>query len=104
MDFHHQENIYHFLIGLNDSFSHIRGQILLIKPLPSINKIFSLVLQEERQREIFGETFYGSQFNDISALLSRTSPNLNNRKQFPRKDKPTCNHYGLTRHTVEKCY
>jgi hypothetical protein len=40
-------------MGLNDSFAQIRGQILLIDPLPSINKVFSLVIQEERQCEIF---------------------------------------------------
>jgi hypothetical protein len=30
----------------------VRGQILLLDPLPAINKVFSLVLQEERQRGI----------------------------------------------------
>jgi Trp operon repressor len=30
MNFHHQEYIYHFIMGLNDSFSNIRGQILLL--------------------------------------------------------------------------
>jgi hypothetical protein len=48
MDFYHQEYITHFLMGLNDSFSNIRGQILLLEPLLPINKVFSLVLQEER--------------------------------------------------------
>ena len=46
MSYHHQKHIYEFLMGLNESFSQIRGQILLIDPLPSINKVFSLVIQE----------------------------------------------------------
>ncbi|XP_073045359.1 uncharacterized protein [Primulina eburnea] len=41
--FHHQEHIMMFLLGLNDSFSHIRGQLLLMDPLPPLNKIFALV-------------------------------------------------------------
>ena len=41
-----------FLIGLNDSFSHVRAQILMTNPLPSITKAFTLVVQEERQRNI----------------------------------------------------
>lgn len=41
-----------FLMGLNESYSHIRGQILLNEPMPPINKVFSLVIQEERQRGI----------------------------------------------------
>lgn len=42
-----------FLMGLNDSFTHIRSQLLLTDPIPSINKVFSLIIQEERQRSIF---------------------------------------------------
>lgn len=49
-----------FLMGLNGSFSHIHGQILLLEPLPSINKMFSLVIQEEKQREVGG--FFSSCF------------------------------------------
>jgi hypothetical protein len=46
-EYFHHEYVFQFLMDLNDSFSHIRGQILLIDPLPSINKVFALVLQEE---------------------------------------------------------
>jgi len=105
MDFHHQEYVYHFLMGLNDSFSNIRGQILLIEPLPPINKVFSLVLQDERQREVFGGNFPSSQFTDSSALLSSTSSTSQNVKQQSHcKTKPTCSHCGVIGHTVEKCY
>jgi hypothetical protein len=38
-----------FLTGLNDNFSMVKSQILLIDPLPPMNKIFSMVLQHERQ-------------------------------------------------------
>ena len=52
MSYHHQQHVYQFLMGLNESYSHVRGQILLMDPLPSINKVFSLIIQEERQRMI----------------------------------------------------
>ena len=38
-----------FLKGLNEQFSTVRSQLMLLDPLPSINKIFSLVIQQERQ-------------------------------------------------------
>ncbi|KAF5465188.1 hypothetical protein F2P56_015217 [Juglans regia] len=41
-----------FLMGLNESYAHLCSQILLSDPLPPINMVFSLVLQEEKQREI----------------------------------------------------
>lgn len=37
-----------FLKGLNESFANIRSQIMLMEHLPSINKVFSLVVQQER--------------------------------------------------------
>ena len=40
------------LLGLNESYSQIQGQILLIDPLPSINKVYSLLIQDERQKSI----------------------------------------------------
>lgn len=38
-----------FLTGLNDNFSVVKSQILLMEPLPSMNRMFSMVLQHERQ-------------------------------------------------------
>jgi hypothetical protein len=38
-----------FLTGLNENFAMVKSQILLIDPLPPMNKIFSMVLQHERQ-------------------------------------------------------
>ena len=41
-----------FLMGVNDVFSQVRTQILLMDPLPSINKAHSLFIQEEMQRSV----------------------------------------------------
>lgn len=41
--YYQMEYIMTFLMGLNDNFSQVRGQILLLYPLPPINKVFSLV-------------------------------------------------------------
>ena len=35
-----------FLMGLNDSFSQVRTQALLMDPLPSLNKVYALLIQE----------------------------------------------------------
>lgn len=44
-----EEQVSQFLMGLNDSYSQFREQIMLIEPFPSISKILSLPLQEEKQ-------------------------------------------------------
>ncbi|XP_075486552.1 uncharacterized protein LOC142526187 [Primulina tabacum] len=55
-----------FLMGLNDSLAQIRSQILLLDPLPPINRVFSLIVQEERQRTI------GSQYAGNNSVGSMT--------------------------------
>lgn len=51
-DVHIQECIMLFLMGLNDSYSQVRGPILLVEPHTSIIKVFSLTVQVERHRDI----------------------------------------------------
>ena len=38
------------MMGLNESFSQVRTQVLLIDPIPSLSKVYSLLIQEETQR------------------------------------------------------
>lgn len=40
------------LMGLNDSFDQVRNQILVMEPLPTIDRVYSMLLSVERQREI----------------------------------------------------
>ena len=92
-----------FLMGLNDSYSQIKGQILLMEPVPSINKFYSLLIQEERQRRV------GSSNNHIeSTALAMKGSNstfiLSGGKNSKGKDRPVCTHCGKLGHTVEKCF
>ena len=52
LDAQHKEHVFHFLMELNDSYGHIINQILLIEPFPSLSKVCSLILQEEKRRNI----------------------------------------------------
>ena len=92
-------------MGLNESYSHVRGQILLIDPLPSINRVFSLVVQKERQCFISSSSLSFNQ--KTTALLTKAAPPTRfvpNRSYHNRKDKPVCSHCGIPGHTIEKCY
>jgi hypothetical protein len=111
-------------MGLNDSFFTIRAQILLIDALPFVNKVFSLIIQEERQREI---TVSSLSHDTSSALMTRTlmpnpaassMPNPHECVAFMTKTTPgpmftkqnymkDCSIYsycGVARYTIEKCY
>ena len=39
-------------MGLSDDYNSIRGNILMMSPLPSISQVYSMLIQEEKQREI----------------------------------------------------
>jgi hypothetical protein len=75
LDNKQHEYVMQFLIGLNDSFSHVRAQILMTAPLPSITKAFTLVVQEERQRNI----------NIPSSALVGDSVALFTRREAPKE-------------------
>ncbi|XP_021809310.1 uncharacterized protein LOC110752866 [Prunus avium] len=47
-----EEQVIQFLMGLNDSYTAIRGQILFKKTVPSVKKAYSMIMQEEQQREV----------------------------------------------------
>lgn len=40
-EYQQYQHIMMFLMGLNEDFLHVRGQILLIEPVPSITKVYS---------------------------------------------------------------
>ncbi|XP_021671753.2 uncharacterized protein LOC110658442 [Hevea brasiliensis] len=55
-----------FLMGLNQAYENVRNQILLMDPLPSVNKAYSMVLRVEKRREIHDATT--DEFNSVMAV------------------------------------
>ncbi|KAF8411070.1 hypothetical protein HHK36_003609 [Tetracentron sinense] len=43
--FYHHEQLMQLLMGLNETFNHVLSQMLLMDPLPSISKAYSLLLK-----------------------------------------------------------
>ncbi|RVW66875.1 Retrovirus-related Pol polyprotein from transposon RE1 [Vitis vinifera] len=103
-DYQHREYVLQFLMGLNDSYARIRGQILMMDPLPAINKVFSLVIQEERHRTV-GYSYSGSHNSDPMTFGSNSNaPAGSSGGSKTRRDRITCSHCGFQGHTKDKCY
>lgn len=47
-DFDNDDKLIQFLMGLNDCYDHVRNQILILEPLPSVNKAYSMVLRVQK--------------------------------------------------------
>ncbi|KAH0764785.1 hypothetical protein KY285_000656 [Solanum tuberosum] len=46
------ERLIQFLMGLNDAYSPARSNILMINPFPSVSLEYSLIMRDEKQREV----------------------------------------------------
>ncbi|XP_073045348.1 uncharacterized protein [Primulina eburnea] len=96
-----------FLMGLNESFTHIRSQVLLHEPLPSISRVFALIVQEERQREIGGHqgTILPNQSMAFTLKADQSQAQLSTRKpQKYQKGRPFCTTCNIPGHTIDTCY
>ncbi|XP_017408312.1 uncharacterized protein LOC108321157 [Vigna angularis] len=110
-----------FLKGLNESYNIVRTHILLMEPLPSINHVFSLIIQQQRQeKHDFGLTNQ----NDVKVLVSTSEKqgqwrNNQNWKTHGRGSAPRnqgrgrgrnpkygkqCSYCHKINHIVDECY
>ncbi|XP_062099428.1 uncharacterized protein LOC133805305 [Humulus lupulus] len=104
---YYMEYIMSFLMGLKDTYSQVRGNILLMDPLVELSIVFHLVTQEENQRGLstaayptppmaFSLQGDKSSSQRLDSTSSKTYP--------PRKNRPFCTHCTVLGHTIEKCY
>ncbi|WVZ02380.1 hypothetical protein V8G54_023186 [Vigna mungo] len=112
-----------------DSYVNVRSHVLLMDPLPPINKIFSYVAQQERQYSIPDIFHAETKHNSINVVNAptiasacafcgrsgHTKSTCYRKHGFPNhsdskisKSAPTrgkiCLYYGNTGHTIEVCY
>ena len=84
-----------------------------MEPLPTINKVYSLLIQEERKRSVG----LGNYVHIESTTLAVKGSNVNSNSNFPGffgnssvyggknskgKDRPICTHCGKLGHVIEK--
>jgi len=106
-NFRMEDLVIQFLTGLNDSFSVVKTQVLLMDPLPSINKVYSMVAQEESNN--VASTPHVST-EDSSILVNASDA----RKPFmlgkvsgapqSKNNSRYCTFCHRNNHTVEYCY
>ncbi|KAH0692446.1 hypothetical protein KY285_019543 [Solanum tuberosum] len=101
-----------FLMGLNEIYTVIRGSILMMNPLPNMAQAFSLLVQDEHQREIKPSNHFnvestalhiGSGNPSQSYRTNFSSNHTRNGSQIPYKDR-FCTYCRRTGHLMEKCY
>lgn len=88
-----------FLIGLIDSYSTVRGSILMMNPIPDTWRVHGLILQHERQMEVASSHENPSYSNSMRTSRSPTTTG-SFRSYKPHK----CSHCDQEGHSVDHCY
>ncbi|XP_015165957.1 uncharacterized protein [Solanum tuberosum] len=63
----------HFLMGLNEVYTVVRGNILMMTPLPSMAQAFLILIQEEKQREFKPNNQHFMESTSLNASSSGAS-------------------------------
>ncbi|KAL0410484.1 UNVERIFIED_CONTAM: hypothetical protein Slati_3638100 [Sesamum latifolium] len=92
-----------FLMELHDSYDHERNQIMMMDPLPSVSRAFSMILRVEKQREV-NSSIADSILN--VAMQTRGFTRTGYRELQRRKDKQgmTYEKCGKTSNLKETCF
>ncbi|XP_056688685.1 uncharacterized protein [Spinacia oleracea] len=103
-----------FLMSLNTGYDQMKTNFLGMDPLLPVNKVYNLVLQVEKQKQITGEISLG---NEMSAMAANRQPQslgplLNfNKKEYKKmriekieKDAKRSEHCGMKGHLREECF
>ncbi|KAK2969268.1 hypothetical protein RJ640_021987 [Escallonia rubra] len=90
-----EDRLMQFLMGLHDTYNVVRTNILMMSPLPNVRQAYSLVIQEETQRQMTPES---TENFSIAAAIQRRGNHFSNKS----KDKH-CEHCNREGHTIESC-
>jgi hypothetical protein len=112
-----QDYVIRFLKGLNDKFSHTKSQIMLMNPLPDIDTVFSMLIQQEREisHSLLDPIVHDAPASDASVNLANShygnsygkfNPNGKGRGYNPdgKGTNRLCTHCNGTNHIIDTCW
>ncbi|XP_075483624.1 uncharacterized protein LOC142523778 [Primulina tabacum] len=70
LDHDQHQRLLQFLMGLNETYGHVRSQILMLDPLPSVNQAYSIVSQEGSHRAALS-SHLNAELPDVAFFLLR---------------------------------
>ncbi|XP_048635048.1 uncharacterized protein LOC125608656 [Brassica napus] len=98
-----------FLMGLNESYDASRRQILMMKPIPSLEDVFNMITQDERQKSIKpavkSDAVIFQTMGSPSESVPTDAPVLAAAQHGYRpKQRPLCTYCGQYGHILQKCF
>ncbi|OIS96079.1 hypothetical protein A4A49_58596, partial [Nicotiana attenuata] len=100
------QRLLQFLTGLNDSYAQPRSQIMMMTQVPTINKAYSLLVDQESQRNLasMAQVTQLAERLESSALYGNKGLNVTNGGYRQRKNNVQCDYSHYKGHTKENCF
>ncbi|XP_019198085.1 PREDICTED: uncharacterized protein LOC109191867 [Ipomoea nil] len=108
------DQVIRFLKGLNDEFETIKSGVLVMDPVPNMEKVLNMALKLERKlncsthhknKEITqANVVQNVTSNEHNIVAVATSFNKKKFNNYGGKNVPKCTFCGMSGHTVEKCF
>ncbi|XP_075101686.1 uncharacterized protein LOC142177120 [Nicotiana tabacum] len=96
------QKVYHFLMGLNDIYVQTRSNIFMIKPFPSVSIVYSILLSDEKQRQVSTSPQFLPTSAYFNVVVSKHG--FPSRVNFDTQRALTCKYCKKPGHTIDKCY
>ena len=80
------------------------GIFFMINPTPTLSQVYSLLVQEERQRQVKTSAQFQGEGASFNASTTNFSEAAGQRRQEGRRSQLFCTHCKRSGHTVEKYY
>uniref|UniRef100_A0A3Q7I464 CCHC-type domain-containing protein n=1 Tax=Solanum lycopersicum TaxID=4081 RepID=A0A3Q7I464_SOLLC len=88
-----------FLMGLSDSYSQARSQILMMPQVPNVNQVYAMVNQDECQRIVAGTSKMMLDYPTPTAMYSKTGDDTSRQK----RGHIFCDYCNMKGHTRREC-
>lgn len=92
-----------FLMGLNSGYDTVKGQILAMDPLPTVNRAYYIIQQIERQRQISG-VMQGRQETEGYNVQKQGFRSTGKRDIKKGKNDRFCDHCKIKGHQTDQCF
>ncbi|XP_019242594.1 PREDICTED: uncharacterized protein LOC109222729, partial [Nicotiana attenuata] len=99
------QRLLQFLTGLNESYSQSRSQIMMMSPLPSINRAYSMLVDQESQRNLANMPQVAQVSEALKNLAMYSNKGTNSTGGYKQKrNQVQCEYCHYKGHSKENCY
>lgn len=111
------DQVIRFLDGLNEEFSNLKSNVLVLEPLHEVYRVFAMALKVKRQLNLVSiiepvhanatQTRFVDGTFDEALVAAFSGKNNDGRKKYNSANtnkQAKCTYCGMNGHTVERCY